>query len=54
MTDSMLQDSPTTPEPRLQPIPPVPVTTEDTGLSPGLIADLIMKALYSLGARTGD
>ncbi|MGB5304401.1 MAG: ATP-binding protein [Gemmatimonadota bacterium] len=54
MTDSMLQDSPTAPEPRLQPIPPVPVTTEDTGLSPGLIADLIMKALYSLGARTGD
>ena len=54
MTDSMLQDSPTAPEPRLQPIPPVPVTTEDTGLSPGLIADLIMKALYNLGARSGD
>ena len=54
MTDSMLQDSPTAPAPRSQPIPTVPVTTEDTGLSPGLIGDLIMKALYNLGARSGD
>ena len=55
MTDSMLQDSePTAPGKPLQPIPPVPVTTADTGLTPGLISDLILKALYSLGARTGD
>lgn len=34
--------------------PAVPVTTEDTGLTPGLIAELVLKALYSLGARSGD
>ena len=55
MTDSMRQDSsPRAPERRVQPVPPVPVTTEDTGLTPGLISDLIMKALYTLGSRTGD
>ncbi|MCK5483726.1 MAG: ATP-binding protein, partial [Gemmatimonadetes bacterium] len=55
MTDSILQDSvPTAPDHPIQPTPPVPVTTADTGLSPGLIADLIMKSLYNLGALTGD
>ena len=55
MTDSMrLDSSPRAPESRVQPVPPVPVTTEDTGLTPGLISDLIMKALYTLGSRTGD
>ena len=55
MTDSILQDSAATaPDPPIQPTPPVPVTTADTGLSPGLIADLIMKSLYNLGALTGD
>ena len=55
MTDSLLQDSAaTTPGQQAQPTPPVPVTTEDTGLTPGLISDLILKALYNLGARTGE
>jgi predicted ATPase with chaperone activity len=51
----MLQDSaPTASEPRTQPVPDVPVTTADTGLTPGLISDLILKSLYNLGSRTGD
>jgi len=55
MTDSVLQDAPqATPERQAQPIPPVPVTTADTGLTPGLISDLILKGLYTLGARTGE
>ncbi len=55
MTDSMPQDSTlTAPQGRTQPIPSPPVTTADTGLTPGLISDLILKALYNLGARTGD
>jgi len=55
MTDSVLQDSvPASPSGMEQPTPPVPITTADTGLAPGLISDLILKALYSLGARSGD
>lgn len=55
MTDSLLQDSaPPAPEQQSIPAPPVPVTTADTGLTPGLISDLILKALYTLGTRTGD
>jgi len=55
MTDSLLQDSaPTAPGRRTQLTPPVPVTTADTGLTPGLISDLILKTLYSLGSRTGE
>ena len=55
MTDQALQEtSPTASGRREQPTPPVPVTREDTGLTPGLISELILKALYTLGARTGD
>jgi predicted ATPase with chaperone activity len=55
MTDSVLQDSvPASPSGLGQPTPPVPITTTDTGLAPGLISELILKTLYSLGARSGD
>ncbi|MDP2482244.1 MAG: hypothetical protein Q8W45_03090, partial [Candidatus Palauibacterales bacterium] len=55
MTDSTIQDTPRrAAAARTQPTPPVPVTTADTGLTPGLISDLILKALYTLGSRTGD
>ena len=55
MNDSLAGGtSPVAAPPSGQPTPPVPVTTADTGLTTGMIADLIMKALYSLGARTGE
>jgi hypothetical protein len=36
------------------PIPPVPQTIKDTGLSEEFIIDLILKTLYAQGARTGQ
>jgi predicted ATPase with chaperone activity len=55
MTERVLHDTPdTAPDRSQQPTPPVPITTADTGLTPGLISELILKALYNLGARTGD
>ena len=37
-----------------RPVPPVPETIEDTGLSPEALADLVLKTLYVQGARTGQ
>jgi predicted ATPase with chaperone activity len=55
MSDSNLQDPAASAAPSPpQPIPSAPVTIEDTGLTPGLISDLILKALYNLGSRSGD
>lgn len=34
--------------------PPLPTTTEDTGLTEGMISDLVLKTLYAHGARTGE
>lgn len=55
MSDQALGRAPTSRTSDVKsPVPPVPVTTADTGLTPGLISDLIIKALYSLGGRSGD
>ena len=34
--------------------PPLPATTEDTGLTEGMISDLVLKTLYAQGARSGE
>ena len=34
--------------------PPAPSSMEETGLSEGLISDLLLKTLYQHGARTGE
>ena len=34
--------------------PPIPETLKETGLSDAFLADLVLKALYAQGARTGD
>lgn len=36
------------------PVPPVPETLRDTGISQAALIDLILKTLYVQGARTGD
>ena len=37
-----------------RPVPPVPETLENTGLSPEALVDLVLKSLYVQGARTGQ
>lgn len=37
-----------------QDAPPIPVTRADTGLTAGLVSDLVLKTLYDRGARTGE
>ena len=56
MSDSALQDFAVqvADEQVTQSAPPVPLTTADTGLTPGLITELILKTLYTLGSRTGE
>jgi predicted ATPase with chaperone activity len=56
MSDSVLQDyaPQAASDPVTQMAPAVPLTTADTGLTPGLITELVLKSLYTLGARTGD
>ena len=34
--------------------PPTPLTIEETGLSHGEVVDLVLKALYQMGSRTGE
>ncbi len=46
------QDQPLPPSRR--PAPPMPQRVEDTGLSAEFIVDLILKTLYTQGARTGQ
>ena len=41
-------------DPFEQAAPPIPITIADTGLSPSLIEDLVLKMMYDRGAMPGQ
>lgn len=54
MADRAVAFTPEEPEAPEQEAPPVPQTLADTGLSEGMVSDLIVRTLYVQGARTGE